>query len=143
MTVFGTLADHLKPERRSWNMAQVRSRNTSPEKRVRRMLVSLKVRHTSRAPNLPGTPDVILPDHKLAIFVHGCFWHRHRGCSRTSWPKTHRRFWKNKFAENVCRDRHVLRAIRKKGWSAAVVWECQTKNVTLLRKLIERRIGRG
>src|SRR5438067_1739487 len=94
------------------------------ESAISQEIFERKLRHTTRNCALPGTPDVVLPDHKLAIFVHGCFWHRHRGCHRTTWPKTHHRFWEDKFAENTRRDRRVVRAIRKRGWRTAIVWEC-------------------
>ena len=77
--------------------------------------------------DLPGRPDIVLPRHRAIVFVHGCFWHRHKGCKIASTPKTHRQFWAEKFARNVANDRQHLRQLHRRGWHVAVIWECQLR----------------
>ena len=138
------MADHLKPERRSWNMSRIRNKNTKPEIRVRSLLHEMGYRFTVNAPNnrkLPGKPDIVLPKYHAVIFVHGCFWHRHKNCKETTTPKTRTEWWQAKFDGNVERDRRNQRLLRKAGWRVIVVWECQTKKEHELAKL-ERRLKR-
>ena len=117
---------------RSANMASVRSRDTKPELVVRRLLHCLGYRYRLHRRDLPGTPDVCFPARKKAIFVHGCFWHRHEGCIRTTTPKTRTSFWEAKFDRNVVRDRAILTSLGGLGWKVMVVWECETTNVETL-----------
>lgn len=77
---------------------------------------------------MPGTPDMVLRKHRLVIFVHGCFWHRHEGCRRCTTPKTRAEFWREKFRRNVERDHRHVDALRKRGWNVLIIWECETKN---------------
>jgi DNA mismatch endonuclease, patch repair protein len=122
---------------RSALMRSVRQKNTEPEVETRSILHSLGLRfrlHTV----LPGTPDIVLRRHRTVVFVHGCFWHRHDGCARTTSPKTRRAFWKQKFDRNVERDLDKNRALRKLGWRVVIVWECETRNPQKLKK----RLGR-
>jgi DNA mismatch endonuclease, patch repair protein len=139
------MADSLSSVERSRLMARIQGSNTSPERVVRSIIHSLGYRHRKNQSRLPGTPDVVIPSIKLAIFVHGCFWHRH-SCKRgISKPETRRSFWERKFEENVRRDRHSALLLRKLGWSVAVIWECQTKPrkrqrlESRLRRLLENR----
>lgn len=88
--------------------------------------------------NLPGTPDIVLPKYKTVVFVHGCYWHRHRGCQFAYTPKSRVDFWERKFAENVRRDRTVRRQLRRLGWRSIVVWECQTRAPEKLTRRIHR-----
>lgn len=113
-------------------MARVRREHTAPELVVRRLLYRLGYRYRLHRRDLPGTPDVCFPGRKKAVFVHGCFWHRHPGCRRASTPKTRTSFWSEKFAQNVARDRRELAELRRLGWHALVVWECETENPTEL-----------
>src|ERR1051325_1912720 len=110
------MTDHLSPRMRSWNMAQVKSRNTHPELRVRKTAHALGYRFRLHRTDLPGSPDLVFPKYRLALFIHGCFWHRHNGCVLSSFPKTRRPFWRRKFKENMDRDKRTMRAIRKAGW---------------------------
>ncbi|MBS4017594.1 MAG: DNA mismatch endonuclease Vsr [Dechloromonas sp.] len=128
--------DRLTPERRSWLMSRVRGKDTSPEVRTRSIAHCLGYRFRLHRRDLPGCPDIVFPKHKLVLFVHGCFWHRHAGCRKASMPKTRRKFWTDKFDANVVRDTKVRRALRKLGWRVAVVWECETKSPEML----ERRL---
>ncbi len=106
-------------------MGRIRSKNTKPEIIVRSVLHRMGYRFSLKPTNLPGSPDVVLTKFKTVIFVHGCFWHRHKGCKVATTPKTRVGFWKRKFERNVERDRENLRELRKLGWRTIVVWECQ------------------
>jgi DNA mismatch endonuclease (patch repair protein) len=108
-------------------MAAVRSRDTIPEKKVRSVAHRLGFRFSLRRSDLPGSPDLAFPRLKKVIFVHGCFWHRHPGCSRTTLPATNRDFWKAKFDRNTLRDIKALRELQALGWKPLVVWECELK----------------
>src|SRR6266446_9314751 len=99
------MADKLSVGRRSWNMSRIKSRDTNPELSVRRSLHRLGYRYRLHRNNLPGKPDIVLPKHRIAIFVHGCFWHQHSGCIDCSKPKTNAKYWGPKLLANVQRDR--------------------------------------
>ncbi|MFW5803067.1 MAG: very short patch repair endonuclease [Verrucomicrobiota bacterium] len=119
------MVDKLTTERRSWTMSRVRSGNTKPELIVRSLLHRCGLRFTLRRRDLPGKPDVVLPKYHAAIFVHGCFWHRHSGCPRATTPSTQRDFWERKFARTVERDQENEQRLREQGWRVFVVWECE------------------
>jgi DNA mismatch endonuclease, patch repair protein len=130
------LVDTLSKADRSRLMRQVRRIDTRPEMRLRRLLHSMGRRFRVHKVDLPGTPDVVLPRSKVAIFVHGCFWHRHPGCKKATTPAENARFWQEKFADNRSRDRRKARLLRRLGWKVLVVWECETANLeTLTRRL--------
>lgn len=120
--------DRLTRELRSWNMAQIRSRNTRPERLVRSVLHRLGFRFGLNSARLPGRPDVVLTRHRVAVFVHGCFWHRHPCCRFSYMPKSNVAFWAEKFRQNVARDSRNRRALRRLGWRVFVVWECQASD---------------
>lgn len=134
---------------RSALMARIGPKNSKPEMVVRRLLHALGHRFRLHAKDLPGRPDIVFRSKKKAIFVHGCFWHRHPGCKKATTPKTRVEFWTEKFERNVARDRRKEVALREMGWQVLVVWECETKSVeTLSAKLVQylqtkliRRIG--
>jgi DNA mismatch endonuclease (patch repair protein) len=126
------LVDRLTPERRSWLMSRVGGKNTTPEIVVRKVAHSLGLRFRLHRKDLPGTPDLAFPKWRTAIFVHGCFWHRHPGCSKASTPKTRADYWRHKFESNVQRDKKNVKMLRKRGWLVLTVWECETKNVESL-----------
>lgn len=135
------MADSLTPEHRSWNMSRIRSRDTKSEKVVRSLLHGMGYRFTVNGPKnrtLPGKPDIVLPKYRTVIFVHGCFWHRHKGCKGTTTPKTRTEWWEAKFAGNVARDRRNQRALRKDGWRVIVVWECELKKAAQLSRVYLR-----
>ena len=112
---------------RSQIMAAVHSRDTGPEMLVRRFLWSRGVRYRVHAVNVPGTPDVTVRRHKLAIFIHGCFWHGHEGCPRGKLPKSRLRYWKPKIDANKRRDTNIAEELNRKGWHHLIVWECQIR----------------
>ncbi len=111
---------------RSAIMRAVKGKDTKTEIAVRRVLHSLGFRFRLQRRDLPGCPDIVLPGRRLAIFVHGCFWHRHADCRKTTTPKTRREFWTAKFEANATRDKRVERELVAAGWKVLVVWECQT-----------------
>lgn len=117
---------------RSRIMRAVGQKHTAPEMRVRRALHALGYRFRVQRRDLPGSPDIVLPKYKTAIFVHGCFWHRHPGCNKATTPKTRIEFWKEKFDSNVARDQVKETALREMGWQVLVVWECETKSADAL-----------
>ncbi len=108
-------------------MARIRSRNTSPEIALRRQVHALGLRFRLHRRDLPGTPDLVLPKFKVAVFVHGCFWHRHAGCKLASTPKSNQEFWNKKFERNLARDLLDVSALTERGWLVLVFWECQIK----------------
>ncbi len=121
------MTDRISQEHRRWIMSRVRSRNTKPELMVRSILHRLGYRFTVRGPlnrQLPGRPDIVLPRHRAAVFVHGCFWHRHKGCPSATVPGTRRDYWQSKFAANVARDRKNRAQLKRLGWRVRIVWEC-------------------
>jgi DNA mismatch endonuclease (patch repair protein) len=134
------MVDKLSEKRRSWNMSRIRSRNTNPEVRVRRMLSALGFRFRLHRRDLPGKPDIVLPKYHIAIFVHGCFWHQHAGCIDCSNPKTNVDYWRPKLLGNLKRDRRNRRALRRCGWNSIVIWECQTRRPEFLRKRLARNL---
>lgn len=118
-----------------------RSRKTRPEIRVRQIARRLGFRFRLHRSDLPGKPDISSSGRHKAIFVHGCFWHQHRGCRRAALPKSNTRFWRAKLARNAARDTEQLAAIRKLGWRALVVWECEIKNERRLSAKMRRFIS--
>ncbi len=110
-------------------MSRVSSKDTKPEKIVRSFLHRAGFRFRLHARDLPGKPDVVLPKHKTAIFVHGCFWHRHPGCKRATTPKTRREFWMEKFKKNVRRDNLNQKKLKELGWEVIVVWACKLEKI--------------
>ena len=122
---------------RSANMGRIGAKDTKPELTVRRLLHRLGYRYRLHRRDFPGTPDICFPARRKAIFVHGCFWHRHDGCPRTTTPRTRTAFWQEKFERNVARDRINLGKLGGLGWEALIVWECQTTDVeTLVSRLV-------
>jgi DNA mismatch endonuclease, patch repair protein len=103
------------------------------------MLHRLGLRFRLHRRDLPGTPDIVLPGRKLAVLVHGCFWHRHAGCPFAYTPKTRVEFWKAKFERNVARDQEVQQALTDLGWRVCVVWECETGDGAALEAALRRR----
>lgn len=120
------MTDILTPARRSWNMARIRSRNTAPELMVRAVLHRQGYRFRLNVRELPGSPDLVLPRYRVAVFVHGCFWHRHESCRLAYTPKSNIAFWRTKFERNVKRDARTRAALQRSGWTVVVYWQCET-----------------
>jgi DNA mismatch endonuclease (patch repair protein) len=112
---------------RSRMMAGIRGKNTKPELGLRSALHRLGLRYRIHVSGLPGRPDILLPRHRAAIQVHGCFWHRHENCVYCTSPAANRIFWKSKFEETIGRDKRNLEALRSLDWKVAIVWECSIK----------------
>lgn len=119
------MVDILSAGERSERMSRIRSRDTAPELALRRRLHALGLRYRLHDRRLPGRPDLVLPRYRAAIFVHGCFWHRHGGCSIATTPKTNTAFWQDKFDRNVSRDARSSAALAEAGWRVFTVWECE------------------
>jgi DNA mismatch endonuclease (patch repair protein) len=127
-------------------MAAVGSANTGPELRVRKAIHAAGFRYALHRRDLPGRPDIVMPRLGVVIFVHGCFWHRHKGCKAASTPTSNTEFWTAKFDANVTRDRRNMRDLKALGWKVVVVWECATNAVklqVLLRRLVRMRAEAG
>jgi DNA mismatch endonuclease (patch repair protein) len=126
--------DTLSPKERSERMRRVRGKNTRPELRARSLIHQMGFRFRLHRKDLPGRPDIVLPRYKAAIFVHGCFWHRHDSlnCKLARLPKSRTEFWKTKLNNNKERDRRNNLALRALGWRVFVVWECEFKDTQKL-----------
>ena len=128
--------DKISKEHRSWNMSQIKGKDTKPEKIVRSLLHRLGFRFRIHQKNLPGKPDVVLSKYNTVIFVHGCFWHRHEGCIDATFPKTRTEFWHNKFEKTKERDLSHQEALKQLGWKIIVIWECELKSMEQLENKI-------
>lgn len=122
------------------NMAAIRGRDTKPEMRLRRLLHGLGYRFRVQRRDLPGRPDLVFPGRRKAIFVHGCFWHRH-GCRNSVLPKSRAEWWEEKLNRNVARDRAAAAELEMLGWSVLAVWECEAKDEAAVRCSIQRFLG--
>ena len=112
----------------SARMRAVKPSNTTPEAAMRKLLRDAGIPFDTNKRGLPGTPDVVFHDQKVAVFVHGCYWHRHEGCDLATMPKTNVDFWSKKFETNVTRDKRTIQALRREGWHPIVVWECELRD---------------
>lgn len=121
------MADVHDADTRSYNMSCVKSKNTKPEIWVRKYLFACGFRYRINVKKLPGTPDIVLPKYKTAIFVNGCFWHGHKNCRYFVIPKTRTEWWLDKINRNIDRDQANILALKKSGWRVITIWECQLK----------------
>lgn len=133
------MADIVSPERRSQNMSAIRSKDTKPEIYLRKLLFAEGYRYRIAEKSIPGHPDMFLRKYNTAIFVHGCFWHRHQGCKYAYTPKSRVEFWRKKFDDNVRRDTVVRTALQENNIKCLVVWECTIKQM-MKNSDVERRI---
>lgn len=124
------MTDVMTPEERSRCMAAIRGKDTKPEMIVRRYLFSRGLRYRVQVRKLPGTPDIVLPKYKTAIFVNGCFWHGHEGCKHFRLPKSRTEFWRDKIYSNIGRDMRTDVELRLAGWRVIRVWECEVRAVS-------------
>jgi len=123
------MADVFSPAKRAQVMAQIKSRNTKPERMVRSLLHRMGYRFRLHRSDLPGKPDIVLPRYQAVVFVHGCFWHRHQDCKYAYTPKSRTEFWINKLELNRLRDQKNAEALRAQGWRVFVLWECELKSI--------------
>lgn len=124
---------------RSYNMSQIKGKNTKPEETVRKYLFAQGFRYRKNDKKLPGTPDIVLPKYKTVIFVNGCFWHGHEGCKYFVWPQNNADFWKKKITDNIARDKTKHNLLRDQGWHVIIIWECELKKDSNLR--LERLVS--
>lgn len=127
-------------EMRSYNMSQIKSKNTKPEIKVRKYLFSHGFRYRIDDKRYPGRPDIVLPKYKTCIFINGCFWHVHESCKYFIWPKSNKEFWHKKLMENVKRDKGNYQALRDLGWKVIIIWECELRKQSC-RDTLEKLIG--
>ena len=134
------MVDSLTKKQRSWNMSQIKGSNTKPEILVRSYLHKKGFRFRLHAKDLPGKPDIVLKKYRTAIFVDGCYWHRHQGCKLAYNPKSRQEFWQSKFESNVRRDQEVNRLFENIPWNIVRIWQCEVneKSMTELAKKIKK-----
>lgn len=132
------MVDVFTKSKRSEVMSRIKSRDTLPELTVRSMLHAMGYRFRLHRKDLPGNPDIVLPRHKTVVLVHGCFWHRHKGCKFAYTPKSREEFWHSKFEANVARDIRAMKELRRLGWKVLIVWECELPDSGRVKK----RLGR-
>ena len=132
------MTDVVSPAVRSRMMSGIRGKNTKPERLVRRALFAAGYRFRLHRRDLPGAPDIVLPGRKVAIFAHGCFWHRHAGCKNAKLPVSRAEFWRQKLEGNVSRDRRAIDSLLSDGWRVITVWECATREARSLEALSDR-----
>lgn len=135
--------DTFSKSERSEIMRRVRSKDTSPERKVRSLLHRRGFRFRLHRKDLPGAPDIVLPKYDTVIFVHGCFWHRHPGCSRATTPATRREYWLPKFERTVRRDAKNQAELRRLGWNVVIVWECELRDLDELGRWLENAVRYG
>jgi DNA mismatch endonuclease (patch repair protein) len=126
------MSDRISVRLRSENMRRIKSKNTSPELLVRRLVYALGYRYRLHRKDLPGRPDLVFGPRRKIIFVHGCFWHQHDACRAGRTPNSNVEYWTPKLALNLERDRKAIEALQAAGWAVMIVWECRTRDVTAL-----------
>ena len=119
--------DVHSPRVRSYNMSQIKSKDTKPEALVRKYLFSQGFRYRKNDKRLPGCPDIVLPKYRTVVLINGCFWHAHEGCKYFVMTRTNTEFWNSKISGNVERDKKVICDLKNGGWNVIVIWECQIK----------------
>lgn len=135
------MTDVLTPEQRRLNMSRIRNKDTRPEMIVRSLVHGMGYRYRLHNAKLPGKPDLTLARHRKVIFVHGCFWHKHRCRYGSVVPKTNAAFWEHKRQGNVDRDRRNIAALRRQGWEVLVIWECWTRDPEKLKLHLAAFLG--
>ena len=133
------MTDMFTPERRSAIMANIHSADTTPELMLRQMLHAMGCRFRLHRDDLPGKPDIVLSKYRLAILMHGCFWHGHT-CKDGRRPASNTEYWNRKLDRNISRDRRNRRALRRLGWRCVVVWECELKEVEKVKRRVSRYV---
>ena len=134
------MIDTFSPEKRAWVMRRITGKDTKPELIVRTLLHRAGYRFKANDKTLPGRPDLVLPKYDMVIFIHGCFWHRHKNCKQASTPKTNQAFWQEKFSNNQRKDARAKRQLNALGWRVMTIWECRVMKhpQTVLARIIRR-----
>jgi|ERR1035438_844814 DNA mismatch endonuclease (patch repair protein) len=133
--------DKISTERRSANMRRIRSKDTSPEIALRRLIHGLGYRFRLHRKDLPGRPDIVFPGRRKVIFAHGCFWHQHPGCREGRVPSSRLDYWAAKLERNQVRDTESRALLEEQGWRVLVVWECELKDVAAVSRTVKRFLG--
>ena len=129
------MADVHTPEQRSFNMSRIKGKDTKPEMLVRKFLHANGFRYKLHDKKLAGKPDIVLPKYKTVIFVHGCFWHGHKGCKYFTIPKTRTEWWQNKIEGNIANNVKAIKALKKEGWKIINIWTCNLKSTNYQKSL--------
>jgi DNA mismatch endonuclease (patch repair protein) len=140
------MSDIHDKKTRSYNMSQIKSKDTKPELLVRKFLFSKGYRFKLHDKNLSGKPDMVLPKFKTIILIHGCFWHGHTNCKYFAMPKTRKTFWETKILGNKEKDKRNIKDLKKLGWKVIIIWECQLKPGKVdktLKRLVERLVDKN
>ena len=135
------MTDKLSPARRSANMGKIRSKDSAPELVVRRIAFRLGYRYRLHTAKLPGKPDLVFPARRKVIFVHGCFWHQHKGCREGRPPGSNTGYWAPKLKRNVERDADSEAQLRDAGWACLTIWECEIKDASTLARRLAAFLG--
>jgi len=137
------VTDRFDQKKRSEIMSRIRGKDTKPEKLVRSLLHRMGYRFRLHVDSLPGKPDIVLPRHKKVIFVNGCFWHGHKNCKRASRPQSNAEFWAQKIESSISRDRKNRKKLQLRGWDVLIIWQCQTKDLTVLKNRLAEFMNNG
>jgi len=135
------MTDSITTERRSDNMRKIRSKDTKPEMRIRKLLFGLGYRFRLHRKDLPGKPDIVFTGRKRVIFVHGCFWHQHQDCREGRLPGSRQEYWIPKLKNNISRDQKHTVELQKLGWKVLVIWECQITNIDRTEDMMLKFLG--
>jgi len=119
-------------------MSRIKSKNTQPEKIVKKFLSKQEIKYRLHVKKLPGKPDIVLNKERKVIFINGCFWHQHKGCKRQAMPKTNIKYWKPKLKRNAKKQKQDIKQLKKEGWKVYVIWECEAKNENRLIKKLRK-----
>ncbi len=130
--------DNLTEKQRKLCMSRIRSKDTRPEKIVRKILTKLGWKYRLYNTKLPGKPDIVISKIKTVIFINGCFWHQHKGCKYKAMPKANIQYWKNKLKRNIEKQKEDIKTLKKDGWKVNIIWECETKNENNLIKKFQK-----
>ena len=130
--------DNLTKKQRPVCMTNIKSKNTEPELKIRKLLTSEEVKYRLHVNKLPGKPDIVVGRKKFALFINGCFWHQHKNCSYAVMPKSNLKYWESKLKSNVLNQKENIKQLKHLGWKSIIIWECQVNNNKLLSKIISR-----
>ncbi|MFQ5432243.1 MAG: very short patch repair endonuclease [Nitrospinota bacterium] len=132
------MVDRFSSEKRSDIMSRIKLRDTKPEKLLRSQLHRMGFRFRNNVSYLPGKPDIVLPRYRKTIFMHGCFWHGHKGCGRAKRPVSNVNFWNRKIDNNIKRDKKVRKELKSLGWKSLVIWQCQINKMNTVTLRLRR-----